>query len=204
MRLPIHIIGMLQKKTGSDLRLPSDCERLSLDIESQTGHHLGATTLKRLLGFTPDERTPHATTLDIIAKFLGFSHWEALIANELANCSNFDRPKKMARSADLFIGDEVYIAYEPNRRVTFKYLGDDWFEVVERENNKLMVGDRLRITIFVLGRAFFASEVIRDGKNLGTYSAAISTGIRTFYVVRNGSDGNLDFSFLYEGKINRK
>lgn len=56
MRLPIRIIGMLRKTAGSDLRLPSDCERLSLDI---------------------------------IAKYFGFSHWEALIANELVNCSNF-------------------------------------------------------------------------------------------------------------------
>lgn len=188
MRLPIHIIGMLRKQAGCDLRLPSDCERLSLDIESQTGYHVGSTTLKRLLGFTHDERTPHATTLDIIAKYLGFNHWEALIGNEDVISSKFDRPKKMVCSADLFIGNEVDIAYEPNRGVTFKYLGDDWFEVVWRENNKLMVGDRLRITIFVVGRAFFASEVIRDGKNLGTYSAAISTGIRTIFVVRNRFD----------------
>lgn len=185
MILPTSIKDMLRKKTGCDLRLPSDCERLSLDIESQTGYHLGATTLKRLLGFTPDERTPHATTLDIIAKYLGFSHWEDLIADEHRISSSFDRPKKMVRSADLFIGAEVELAYEPNRGVTFKYLGDDWFEVVWRENNKLMIGDRLRIAIFVVGRALYASEVIRDGKNLGAYSAAISTGIRTLIVARN-------------------
>lgn len=52
MKLPFHIIQLLKRKSGNDLRLPSDCEFLSLDIESKTGILIGATTLKRLLGFT--------------------------------------------------------------------------------------------------------------------------------------------------------
>ena len=54
MRLPEYIIKMLRKKSGNDLYLPSDCEFLSLDIESNLGIHIGATTLKRLLGFAND------------------------------------------------------------------------------------------------------------------------------------------------------
>jgi hypothetical protein len=49
MRLPFHIIQLLKAKSGNDLRLPSDCEFLSLDIQSKTGVRIGATTLKRLL-----------------------------------------------------------------------------------------------------------------------------------------------------------
>lgn len=75
MRLPIVIVEMLQRKSGNDLCLPSDCEFLSLDIESKIGVHLGATTLKRLLGFAKDERAPHASTLEVIAQYLGFPHW---------------------------------------------------------------------------------------------------------------------------------
>ena len=48
MKLPFHIIELLKRKSGSDLRLPSDCELLSLDIESKTGVRIGATMLKRL------------------------------------------------------------------------------------------------------------------------------------------------------------
>lgn len=50
MKLPFHIIQLLRSKSGNDLRLPSDCEYLSLDIESKMGVRIGATTLKRLLG----------------------------------------------------------------------------------------------------------------------------------------------------------
>ena len=51
MRLPFHIIQLLKEKLGKDLRLPSDCEFLALDIESKTGEHIGVNTMKRLLGF---------------------------------------------------------------------------------------------------------------------------------------------------------
>ena len=61
MKLPFHIIQLLKEKSGNELRQPSDCEILSLDIESKTGVRVGATTLKRLLGFAQDERTPHTS-----------------------------------------------------------------------------------------------------------------------------------------------
>ena len=49
MRLPFHIIEMLRRKSGNGLRLLSDCDYLSLDIESQTGIRIGATTLYKSL-----------------------------------------------------------------------------------------------------------------------------------------------------------
>ena len=51
MRLPFHIIQLLKSKSENGLRQPSDCEFLSLDTESKTGVRIGATTLKRLVGF---------------------------------------------------------------------------------------------------------------------------------------------------------
>ena len=82
MRLSFHIIKLLKEKSGNQLRQPSDCENLSLDIESKTRVRIGATTLKRLLGFAHDERTPHASTLDAIAHYLGYAHWEELLLIE--------------------------------------------------------------------------------------------------------------------------
>ena len=93
MRLPEFIIKMLRKKSGNDLYLPSDCEFLSLDIESNLGIHIGATTLKRLLGFANDERTPHASTLEVLAKYLGYAHWRDVIHQEVRCTSGFNSPK---------------------------------------------------------------------------------------------------------------
>ncbi len=49
MKLSLYIQDLLRRQSGQELRLPSDIERLTLDIESQTGQHIGVNTMKRLL-----------------------------------------------------------------------------------------------------------------------------------------------------------
>ncbi len=90
MRLSFHIIELLKRKSENGLRLPSDCELLSLDIQSKTGVRIGATTLKRLLGFAQDERQPHTSTLDAIACYLGYAHWDELAKIEDEGNSDFN------------------------------------------------------------------------------------------------------------------
>jgi len=122
MKLPFHIVELLKRKSGNGLRLPSDCELLSLDIESKTKVRIGATTLKRLLGFAHDERTPHAATLDAIAHYLGYAHWDELLAIEDTGNSDFEAPKGELRSADLHAGSSVEITYSQ----TADWYSDIW------------------------------------------------------------------------------
>lgn len=127
MKLPFNIIQLLKEKSGSDLRLPSDCEFLSLDNESKTGVHIGATTLKRLVGFAQDERTPHTSTLDAIARYLGYAHWEELSQIEDKGNSDFDALDEEIRSADLQSGAQIEIFYLPDRMVRMQYLGNQHY-----------------------------------------------------------------------------
>ena len=143
MKLPFHIIELLKRKSGSGLRLPSDSELLSLDIESKTGVRIGATTLKRLLGFAQDERQPHTSTLDAIAHYLGYTHWDELAKIEDQGNSDFDCPDGEVRSADLQVGCEVEITYLPDRRVVLSYLGNNRYRIRQSENSKLLEGDEV-------------------------------------------------------------
>ena len=127
MKLPFNIIQLLKKKSGNDLRQPSDCEFLSLDIESRTGVHIGATTLKRLVGFAQDERTPHTSTLDAIARYLGYAHWEELSQIEDKGNFDFDALDEEIRSADLQPGAQIEISYLPDRMVRMQYLGNQHY-----------------------------------------------------------------------------
>lgn len=155
MRLPEYIIKMLRKKSGNDLYLPSDCEFFSLDIESNLGIHIGATTLKRLLGFANDERTPHASTLEVLAKYLGYAHWEDVVNQEEKYSSDFDTPEDEIRAANLTVGDRVDITYSPDRHV---------------QN-------------FILHHPFYARNVYRGDECLGPYSAAVVSGIDTLMLI---------------------
>ena len=177
MKLSFHIIEMLKRKSGSDLRLPSDCELLSLDIESKTGVHIGSTTLKRLLGFAQDERTPHTSTLDTIARYLGYTHWDELSMIEDKGNSDFDAPEEEVRSADLQPGNNVEIAYLPDRRLVLQYLGDCRYRVAESENSKLWKDDEVEIHHFVLHHPLLVINVWRDGEPLGQFTAGRVSGL---------------------------
>lgn len=183
MKIPFHIIQLLKRKSGNELRLPSDCEYLSLDIESKTGIRIGATTLKRLVGFANDERQPHTTTLDAIARYLGYAHWDELSKIEDNGNSDFDSPDDEIRSADLQIGANVEITYLPDRRLTLEYLGDNRYRVTASENSKLQKDDEVEILNFVLHHPLLVVNVWRDGESLGQFTAGRVSGLSSIKLI---------------------
>lgn len=183
MRFPVHILQLLKTKSGHDLHIPSDCEFLSHDIESKTGVRIGATTLKRLVGFAPDERTPHTSTLDVIARYLGYAHWEELMKIEDKGNSDFDASDEEVRSVDLQPKTCVEITYQPDRKVKIQYLGDLRYRVVDSQNSKLQVNDEVEIQNFVLHHPLLVLNVWRNGESLGQFTAGRVSGLSSINVL---------------------
>jgi len=183
MKLPFHVIELLKRRSENDLHLPSDCELLSLDIQGKTGVRIGATTLKRLLGFAQDERTPHASTLDAIARYLGYAHWEELAKIEDQGNSDFNSSDDEVRSADLQVGKVVEIAYLPDRVVTLRYLGNNRYKVEQSQNSKLQADDGVEILNFVLHHPLLVVQVWRNGESLGQFTAGRVSGLSSIKVI---------------------
>ena len=183
MKLPFHVKELLKRKSGNGLRLPADCELLSLDIESKTGVRIGATTLKRLLGFAKDERSPHASTLDAIARYLGYAHWDELSKIEDKGNSDFSSSDEEVRSADLQIGNVVEVTYLPDRRVALVYQGENHYTVQVSENSKLQIGDEVEILNFVLHHPLLVMQVWRNNEPLGQFTAGRVSGLTTIRVI---------------------
>ena len=183
MKLPFHVVQMLKEKSGKDLRQPSDCEYLSLDIESRTGVRIGGTTLKRLLGFAQDERMPHSSTLDALARYLDYAHWDELSQIEDKGNSDFEATDEEVRSASLHPGTVVEIAYLPDRRLKMQYLGDQRYRVVESINSKLQANDEVEILNFVLHHPLLVLNVWRNGESLGQFTAGRVSGLSSIKVL---------------------
>ena len=177
MTLSFNIIEQLKRKSGLSLTTPNDIEALALDIQTVTGERLGVNTLKRLTGFIDDEREPRMTTLQIIASYLGYANWKQLAEMEGIANSDFDETPEVLRSCDITPGTMIKTEYLPDRRVLFQYKGNDQFVVLESENSKLLAGDRATITCMIQDYPLVATEVIRDGKSLGAFTAGKSQGI---------------------------
>ena len=178
MKFSPYVTNLLRQKSQKDFRQSADCEYLALDIESVTGEHIGVNTLKRLLGFIDDEREPRTSTLDIIARYLDFENWQALQVYDDKSNSSFDSTADEIRVDDLAVGQHLQISYLPDRKLTIVYQGDNRFLVNSSDNSKLYESDMLLITHIVRGYPLLVSEVIRDGKSLGSFTAGKAQGIR--------------------------
>lgn len=175
----LYLKSLLQQKLGCNISSASDCQKLIYDIEAKTGEKLGVTTMKRLLGFTSEKAAPRQSTLEILARYLGFDTFSQLDdAIHNIGDSNFDNNSDSIISASLKRGDRVNLSYSPNRILRLVHLCLDEFEVVESINGSLRKGDRIFVDSLTTGLPMIAKNVIRHGESLGCYTAGKKLGIK--------------------------
>lgn len=173
-----NIIKLLEEKCGYPLNSSSAGERLALDIESKTGEKLGFTTLKRLLGFTSEHAQPRQSTLEILARYIGYKSYRELEdAINNRGDSDFDCKTESVLSCCFPANAEINISYLPNRRLKLKHVKEDEFIVMESINGSLLPGDIIFVYNFTSGLPMIAINVIRQGKSLGRYVAGEKFGI---------------------------
>lgn len=169
---------LLSKRCGHSLEISADCVTLVLDIEKHTGEHLGVNTVKRLLGFIHDDRQPRVSTLNIIARYLGYDNWEALklVDDENGN-SGFGPCAAEIHSSHLKLGNRVEVTYKPGRRLVLEFKGGNSFRVIESVNSKLLVGDEIILDHMVQSYPLLVSSVVREGQDLGSFTAGKAQGV---------------------------
>ena len=180
------IIEKIEEKLKQPITTTACGKWLPETIKNETGVLLGETTLKRMFGFTNDPRTPHRSTLNVIAEFLGYKNYDAMALDlELPEVIISEFEERDAIETDtLNIGDIVEITYLPNRLFSLKYVGDSRFIIESVENSRnLLAGDIVRITHVEKGFPLYMSEVVRDGKNLGIYEAAKNGGLTSIEIL---------------------
>ncbi len=181
--LPQSIIKKILAKYGKETIYSADCAPLAAEIG------VSETTVKRMLGLvgkhSPERhRTPHLSTMDILAKWLGYDSYYALLAEikEEDYSSEFTSMESIAVE-DLDEGSQVQIKYDPSRLIVMTYLGNGVFVINESHNSKLMKGDRIKLTHLVRGQEMIVKEVIRGERNLGGYRAAKDGGLTSLEII---------------------
>lgn len=178
MILPKEIIESLRQKSGLRLNASGDCKLLIDAIYADTNELLGLSTIKRLLGFFADARSPHKSTLDIIAHYLGAPDWDTLLNEKCGNDSGFDSSLEHIDTLTMAAGVVLRITYHPSRILEIRHIDGPEFEVLSYNGTKLRVGDKLYIYEVVRQFPLFIKNVVRDGNSLGTYIAARRNGVQ--------------------------
>lgn len=171
------LIEMLSQHAGYDVTTPAGATRLGLDIESATGENLGVNTLKRLTGVIPSPHAPRPTTLDIIARYLGFSSWNLLSDSINDRISGFNTKGLFLEASEPAVDEELTLTWAPDRFLRLRHLGSGRYKVMESLNGKLLQNDILTLSQIGVGFPFIVKEVEREGKSIGPYTAAPHSGL---------------------------
>lgn len=167
----------IEEAYGKAIRYPADCEHLAAHIAEMTRESVGVTTLKRIFGFVSDVSSPRLATLDILARYAGYSDYDSMRVTLMGEGDSGFEESGDIRLIDLQQGDIVRFEYLPDRMVRVRYLGERKFEVEESVESRLMKGDLLLIRGFAQGQALTIDRVEREGRNLGRYIAGKTSGL---------------------------
>lgn len=161
------------------IRTTVDFEALSITVEQQTSERISASTLKRLWGYVNDKHEPRRYTLDVLAKYIGYKHFEAYcewINSQDATGSDFFCSKKIL-SSDLTYGATVEIGWSPNRYLLLSYMGNNLYKVKSAKNSKLVEDDEFTVVSFMLGYPLYIPSVVRDEEHLPSFVGGKDGGL---------------------------
>ena len=179
-----EIIKKIEAKFKTEIKYAGQCDALAQAIFDETKTTIGVTTLKRLFGFAADERRPHVSTLDVIARYIDYPSFKLLVKDLGEDCDiSMWQPMESLESEGLEIGTQVQITYDPQRLVIMTYIGANNFVVNESKNSKLIKGDILKIIQMIVGTAFYCKEVVRDNKSMGSYLGAKQNGLTSIEII---------------------
>ena len=158
-------ISELKKRIEDNLkrkmRTPNDFIFLVGAVWERTRQTISPTTLKRLWGYIDGADETRNSTLDILSTFLGYDNWDGFTM-DIGQESNSDPvTSPHIKAEDLSVGDRVFVSWKPDRRCTFRYLGEMKFIVEAAENSKLKVGNTFLASLFILGEPLYLSELVQ-------------------------------------------
>lgn len=174
-----HLLREVEIYHKRPIRTTTDFEVLRLMIEHQINEVISASTLKRIWGYVNDKHKPRLYTLNILAKYIGYSDYDSyckqLDERKVDNSQFFNTLQISSNS--LSVGDLIEIGWDPNRYLLVQYEGENRYKVVKALNSKIVVGDQLIITNFMVKYPLYIPTVTRDGEILSSFLAGQNGGL---------------------------
>lgn len=160
----VELRKCIEENMKRKMRTPNDFVFLSGAVFDRVRETISPTTLKRLWGYIDGADQTRNSTLDILSRFLGYRNWDEFVEKTGMESNSDEVLSPHIKAVDLQVGDCVKVSWMPNRRCTFRYLGEEQFIVEEAENSKLKVGNTFYCSLFILGEPLYLSRLVQ-GKN---------------------------------------
>lgn len=174
-----YLMSLVERKFRKSVKTSTDFYSLAQEIESETHESVSASTLKRIWGYVNMTPNPRQTTLDVLSKYIGKKDYKTF-REDLKHSEAFQSrffTADFINACDLSPEARLEIGWDPDRKVTLRYMGDSEFEVESSINSKLEAGDRFETAAFIKGSPLYISRILRNGEYTPPYIAGRQGGI---------------------------
>ena len=174
-----RLCSQIEDALGRGMRTPKDFEYLSRRIFARLKVMVSVSTLKRIWGYVGGEVEPRRATLDILARFLGYSDFDDFVRR----AGTVERESAEVMSDRLSVeslhpGDRLLLTWLPDRECLVEYNGGSGFTVVESKGTRLQPDDTFRCSLFIDGEPLFIDDLTRPGHEPTAYVCGKRSGIR--------------------------
>lgn len=161
-------------KFGKVPQVPSDFAALSLAIEKSVGQSLNADTLSRIWGYKTGYSSVRKTTLDILRAYANARVESDFVHTEVIHAD------------DMSIGQQLQLAWLPDRTCTIEYQGDYRWKVVAVVNSKLQLGDTFSCRSFAQGEPLLVDYLCTKNGVFDAYQIGGQTGLTAILTSTSG------------------
>lgn len=176
-----RLTAAIEESTGRQIRTPRDFSFLRQCIFARLGMYLSESTLKRVWGYIAGGET-RTSTLDLLASFIGYSGWTDFLGSTpdtgTSVPSSFLLSRHLCVESQLSEGDRLLLVWQPGRRCTAAYIGNNRFRVIESENTRLQPADTFRCAFVIEGEPLYLDDLRQGDRPPVSYVCGRLSGIR--------------------------
>ncbi len=150
-------------------------------VFTHTKNMVSATTLRRFWGYQEKDGGVSRNTLNVLSRLIGYKDFTEFCnkteEGTQGSTSELLGERNILVSSNLAIGNQVYVTWSPDRKITLEYLGEETFRVLESQNSKLQKDDTFHCSQFVSGIPLFCNRLLRTGFPSMSYVCGKNGGI---------------------------
>ena len=170
----------IEEAVGKNVDTYKDFDVLSDRIFARVGEMVSRNTLRRIWGKLHDDTVARTSTLNILARFLGYANFEQFCNNNKDGDIE-SQPvigRRLSVPDGLTPGDRLRLTWRPDRLCDVEYNGSLHFRVIYSENTRLQPGDTFLCALIVENAPLYLDQLQRKGQPRVVYVCGKKTGVR--------------------------
>lgn len=170
----------VERKAQFRIQTSKDFQRLSEAIAEDGAGYLSSSTLKRFWGYVKDTAGKHSSTLDILARYAGYTDGYGSFVNHCMETDGIESGYESMRVLDVFSltpGVRVEVRWLPDRKIILNYVGNCTFRVEDAENTKVQKGCLVRCSRLIDGESLMMDILDETLQPSKLYDAGKINGI---------------------------